>query len=126
MATYDFSKTLSHRTGQEFTTVSIGLGSMANVWTQEADYHKPIKMGTVFELILLYTVDRRAQQRTPPNNVLSEEEKRDRYALAQKVRENAEKVDLEPREVELLKLSISVLGVEPNSLCHQFLDNPEI
>lgn len=125
MAVYDFSKTLSHRTGQEFSTVSIGLGGVANIWTQESDYIKPIPMGTVFELILLYTVDRRAQQRTPPNNVLSEEEKRDRYALAQKVRGN-DKVDVEPREVELLKLAISVLGVEPNALCREFLDTPEI
>jgi hypothetical protein len=124
MPTYDFSKQLSHRTGSHFTTVTVGLGAVEGLWNDPQQYNKPIAIGTVLELLLLYTVDRKAQQRPPPHNVLSEEDKRRRFALAYKIRD-CKKTEIEHDEVELLRTAISVLAVEPNGLCHTFLDNPE-
>ncbi len=124
MPIYDFGKQFHHRTGSPFTTTTIGLGAVEGLWNAPADYHNPIQMGTVLELLLLYTVDRKVQQRQPPHNVLSEEDKRKRFALAYKIRD-CKKMEIEEYEAELLRLVISVLSVEPNGLCHEFLDNPE-
>lgn len=124
MPQYDFGEQLTHRTGALFTTSSIGL-DVPGLWNDLADYNKPLQMGTLFELLLLYTVDRKTQQRQPPHNVLSEEDKRNRFALSYKIRDN-KAVELEPSEVTLLKLAVSVLSTEPNVLCHQFLDSPEV
>jgi hypothetical protein len=124
MPIFDLSKQLHHRTGSPFTTISVGLGSIENLWNDSKQYEAPISVGTLFELLLLYTVDRKVQQRTPPNNVLSEDDKRKRFALAYKIHD-CKKMEMEEYEVELLRLTISVLAVEPNGLCHAFLDSPE-
>lgn len=125
MPVYDFSKQLIHRrTDREFTTNSIGLGGIEGLWNTLLDYAAPIQVGTVFELLLLYTIDRQAQQRPAPNNVLSEQDKRERNRLALKVCENS-KLELDDADVKLLRRVITVLGTEPHGIVEHFLDDPE-
>lgn len=125
MPIYDLSTQLKHRLGNEFTTASIGLAGFTGLWNDEKSYDKPIQIGTVFELLLLYTMDRKVQMRPEGQRVFTEEEKRVRGGLAYKVRD-CKRIELEEHEVNSLRSAISVLPVEPNYLINIFLDNPEV
>jgi hypothetical protein len=124
MPTYDFAKTIQNRRGQPFTTTTIGL-QLEGIWDDPKEYAEPLKAGTMFELLLLYTVDRKpGQQPGDPSRYLTEEEKRNRFALTLKLRD-CQTVEIDERELKLLRTCINVLAVEQNGYVHQFLDQPE-
>jgi len=125
MPTFNFDKQLANRAGHPFTTNLLGLGGVANLWASEQQYAEPIKVGTCFELLLLYTVDRQALARPAPHNVLSEQEKQQRWRLATKLGDNGV-VELDQDEIKLLRRAITVLPTEPNYLLGDFLNNPEV
>lgn len=121
---YDFSVQLVHRrTQRPLTTNSIGLGHVAGLWNDNEAYAQGISVGTMFELLLLYTVDLPTQRRTPPHNVLSEQDKRERGRLAARLGVNS-RLELSKSESDLLRKAISVLPPEPYVLAEDFLDNP--
>ena len=126
MPTYDFSTKLVTRLGSHLTTNSVGLGHIAECWNKPESYTAPLAVGTLLELLLLYTLDRKTLARPEGQRMLSEEDKRNRGHLAYKLHELPQVMSLDSSELELLRVAITVLPTEPNFLVSRFLDNPEV